>query len=763
MHFANVSKYQKWYLKWNNKLILSIIFFASSALFSQEICKLYLTNSGTSEVSNEPITFGQVFKLGDVPENSGVVILDENNNEIPTQLDVKATWPDGSLRHGIISFKANTFNAKQNKTFIISKTSQTSTQASLNLSDLVGSDFSGKVSIYTGSATYTADLMEALQQPKTKKWLGGNILTSWITSVPFKDDQNSPHPHLSLRLELRAYEGLNHLRADISIENTWSFVPNPSGFVYDATLELNGEAVDEIQGIEHTHHSRWRKVYWLGDAPFVEYAHDNSYLIQTRSVPTYNLGISIDPNALSALETNFPPMSNGNLSDYFPETGANAGIGPLPNFSALYLTSKNTRALKSAFANGQAGGSYQIHYRDQNTDLPITIVDFPYMTLLGNPSDAINPKTGKSEAFPDEANGLEKYTPDQAHQPSIAYLPYLCSGDYFFLEELQFWANYNTIVSNPSYRGFDKGLLNHNQTRGQAWTMRTLANAAFITPDDHPLKDYFEKMLQNNIENYNNLYPQDPSANKLGVLTTSDPRPWMDDFFSWTVGYIFLMGYENIKPMALYKLAYPINRMIASNCWLQAPRYTDELKDGNGEYFASFEAYDDANVSAENCDGLEMNGYPESPTGYGANMQPALAVAVDLDVPGALEAWIKYETRNPKQDYSSEPQFSVVPFSRYTGTAIKPSDAQAGKLAPHSEFYFVGVGDNNIRFQLVQRDIVSIVLFDNMGRRLAAKNLSLPKGEFTHRLASLLPRHKYGTPYILKIRSTKNGNLQLYQ
>ena len=34
---------------------------------------------------------------------------------------------------------------------------------------------------------------------------------------------------------------------------------------------------------------------------------------------------------------------------------------------------------------------------------------------------------------------------------------------------------------------------------GQAWSLRTLGHAAYITPDAHPLKGYFVKQLDNNL------------------------------------------------------------------------------------------------------------------------------------------------------------------------------------------------------------------------------------------------------------------------
>ena len=82
---------------------------------------------------------------------------------------------------------------------------------------------------------------------------------------------------------------------------------------------------------------------------------------------------------------------------------------------------------------------------------------------------------------------------DSAHQPSMAFLPYVVTGDLFYLEELQFWANYNMVQGNPGYRDDKKGLVKWDQIRGQAWSMRTLGQVAFITPDAHPLKSVFRR------------------------------------------------------------------------------------------------------------------------------------------------------------------------------------------------------------------------------------------------------------------------------
>jgi hypothetical protein len=366
------------------------------------------------------------------------------------------------------------------------------------------------------------------------------------------------------------------------------------------------------------------------------------------------------------------PMASGDLTEYMPEAGAHDDIGLLPRFAALYLLTADPRARDNVLANGGTGGSYGIHYRDQATGMPVSLLDYPYMTLLGRPGDTVNPATKKSEAFPDVSDSLATLTPDSAHQPSIAYLPYLLTGDAFYLDELQFWANYNMLESNPYYRDFEKGLLKWNQVRGQGWALRTLGDAAYITPDTHPLKQYFTDRLRYNLEWYAKEYPHNQKANALGYLANGYAivydnyglAPWQDDFFTSAVGHLVEMGFTDAKPLLDWKAKFVVGRMADPGyCWLHASAYSLQVGNAQKVPFTTWAEVARANGSNGPCAGTAMDGYPDSPTGYGGNMQPALAYAVDAGVARASAAWAQYEKRDPKQGYASSPQFAIVPRS----------------------------------------------------------------------------------------------------
>jgi hypothetical protein len=693
--------------------ILALFCGISSA---QGFTQIKIQNPDASAKTDAFATFGMVFKKGDIAPGK---VLSLSGAEY--QIDAKATHADGSLRHAVLTLKFPSLAANEIKTLSLSEGTPGAPGTALDGAEVLKTDFNAIVSLTVSGKAYTASVRDHLAQAKI--WLKGPLCTEWTVTAPVKTAAGEAHPHLHVRFAIRAYAGLKSIRADISVENDWAYEPNPSGITYDASITVGTQEVYTKAGLAHTHHARWRKVFWWGVAQNLHQTYDEDYLFDSNAFPQYDRSVTPDPTALTALKGAFEPMANGNLSTYMPETGAQDGIGPLPHYGALYLLSQDIRARLNVIANGECGGSYQIHFRDKTTDLPVSIDDYPYMTLLGNDPDTKNPKTGKLEAFPAVTNPLAPHIPDDAHQPSIGFLPYIITGDLFHLEELLFWANWNMVEANPLYRGYEKGLLAWGQTRGQAWSLRTLGQAAYITPDAYPMKKYFVDKVANNIEAYINKYPKNPDVNPIGYMEGHYPyspfglAPWMDDFFTWSVGYLVQLGFPAALPMAQWKAKFVVGRMMDPDyCWLKAGVY--ELQVGTSAmvpYKTLKEIYA-ANFPSATCTGVKMDGYPDSPTGYPANMQPALAMAVDMGVTGAKEAWAKYQTRSPKQDYSKLPQFSVVPNPNPASTT-QLNRKRSGMKKDAGRDWYVGLP---FAYDVTQPCDVWVELYEPSGKRAAA-------------------------------------------
>jgi len=627
-------------------------------------------NIGQNDI---PITYGQIFKAGKVPAGSEITATLSNGSEIPVQIDKKASHADGSLRHAVVTVKLPELIAGGNQAVSLEAGGSAGNGAAVSLTDLLASSFEAVAEINLDGNLYTASARELLQSNNIKQWLNGPLVSEWIIGAPVKDASNNPHPHLTAYFHVRAYARMQTVRVDMAIENNWTFVSSPGKATYDVNLKVGDATVYSKVGLAQFHHTRWHKTFWWGVEPKINISHDTEYLQASKAVPNYEDGLSSSETTLNSMISSVEPMEQGNLRSRFGDTGASDQIGPLPRWDALYLVSGDSRALAATLANASAGGSYSMHYRDENTGLPVSIDTYPRLSENGSPT-----------GFPSSSGG-NPLQHDLAHQPSIGYLAYLATGDYYYLEELLFWANYNMLWTNPDYRKESQGIFG-SQNRTQIWSMRTLAYAAYITPDTHPQKQYYLDRLDYNIEfRETNYLPR----NNLGAIQDYDyPQysPWQNDWYVWVFGSMVELGFDNATIMRDWLSQWSKGRMGISAddfCYQLAPTYRYYAAAGPDKetFYPNFRTLYEANfadASAYEC-GSEamrvhlshnvvntMTGYPEYELGYYSNMQPGLAIAVDAGVASKETHWTRFANSSVTPDYSNNPIWAIVPRETLT-------------------------------------------------------------------------------------------------
>jgi hypothetical protein len=645
-----------------------------------------------------PVTFGQVFAPGDLKRSDALHGRLPDGRTLPLQLNVKATHADGSVRHAVVSAllpaagKAQALALVRDKDKGSGKTGAKAA-APASVQALLDAGFTASASAVIGGQAWTASADKLLRQ-KPEVWLDGPLVTEWLVSAPLRNEQGAEHPRLSARFAVRWYRTLGKARVDVSIENAWAYQEAPRNETYDARILIKGQEVYAKTGLVHYNQARWRKTFWWGDVPSVHVRHDSAYLIASHALPNYDRSVSVSGRALADLGAEWTgpktePMGIGLAVPYMPTTGGRNDIGLLPGWGALYLLSMDKRAKQATLGTADLAGSWSMHYRDRRTGRPVSLIDYPYMTILGHPGDTRNPKTGKLEMFPPCPGDACKtpYTHDTSHQASFAYLPYLVTGDVYYLEELEFWAMYDAFSSNPGYRDNIKGLVRSDQVRGQAWALRTLGEAAYIAPDADPLKADFQRIVKSNLDWYNAEYTDNRNANKLGFIANgyaigyekgTGTAPWMDDFFTSAIGHLAELGFNEAGRLLAWKVKFPIQRMTApGTCWVNGAIYALIVRETvNAPFFTSLEQAYQASVPAEvkaqpcGSGGMaqalklkpgEMTGYSSSPTGFPSNMQPALAYAADAGGEVGREAWRRFMARSVKPDYGTAPQFAIVP------------------------------------------------------------------------------------------------------
>ncbi len=678
----------------------------------------FTVNSTGNAVQNwVPMTFGQVFAQGRVANTDNLrAVMDDASMSFDLQMDAKTAWPDGSVKHAIVSGVMPSLDVASSRTFSIDSFGNPLGEAIL-LSDVLAGGFDATVEIILEGAVYTASAAELFNREAPKQWLAGAVASEWRVLSSLQDSDGNAHPHLAVQFNVRAFQGLNNIRVDFVIENNWTYEDDPSNHRYDVALTINGRDVYTKNDQIHFHHARWRKTFWSNDEPQMHIALNPVQFMSTKVMPNYDASLlnNIDETTLQnygntwqSTETTlyvpftnntlgftldgFGPMGNGLANTYMPSTGGREDIGPFPTWGAAYFLSQDARAKAATLGSGDLAGSWPIHYRDKNTGEPVSIQDYP---AVNTEYTSPNPVTGLSERVAlCSVNCGTPYYPDNAHQPSFAYLPYLVTGDYYYLEELLFWTNWSVLNQNPPYRDYQDGVVT-GQVRSLAWVLRKMGQSADIIPDNHAMHDYFNTMLSKNLDYYINNYvvanPNDYGALRPGY---SYPvlSPWMDDFFTWSIGYVTDLGFSEAKPILDWKAKFPVKRMGFTNgsdddfCWIFASSYRLKIApDVGADWYTDIaDAYDATNGIVLGSDGLqfddqgtdcasqematliglqqgEMIRWSGVAFGNPSVLQIALAASVDSGISGALDAWVRFSNRNVQPDYTINPAYAIVP------------------------------------------------------------------------------------------------------
>jgi hypothetical protein len=668
---------------------------ADVPLTGSPITDVRFENTSATAQDKVPVTFGQVFAVGHLQPADVLTGRLDDGTIVPLQIDVKAKHADGSVRHAVISAVLPSLAANTVRTMSMIK-GGTAPTGSTSIDALMRTGFSFSVHAKLNGVDYTASADELLKAGNATTWLNGPVATEWQVSAPLKTSSGAEHPHLQARFAIRWFPGANEARVDVTVENDWAYEPSPQNFTYDADVVMGGKSVYTKAGLTHYNHARWRKLFWFNGAePQVNVKLNTGYLLDSKAMPNFDRTLTMAESNLAAIGAKYTgavtePMNIGMAIPYMPQTGGRDDIGMLPAWAATYLLSMDKRAAQATMGTASLAGSWSSHYRDKNTGRPVSLLDYPYMTINGHYGDTMNPATKKYEAFPTCATTTActtPYTHDASHQPAMVYLPYLVTGDYYYLEELQFWAMWNQFETNPGYRQNVKGLLSSEQVRGQAWSLRTLAEAAYITPDSDRLKSHFVQILDSNLSWYNDTYTNNAAANKLGIIVNgyaivyNDGKgmaPWQDDFFTAAVSHAAELGFEKAKPLLQWKAKFVIDRMSAPGmCWIEGSIYALNVRDSAtspyyatmGEAYAATKGADFMKLGCNTTQMLasfpvklnEMTGYSNATAGYPSNMQPALAAAADAMGDAGKAAWALFMSRSVKPDYRTAPEWAIVP------------------------------------------------------------------------------------------------------
>jgi len=236
--------------------------------------------------------------------------------------------------------------------------------------------------------------------------------------------------------------------------------------------------------IFHRAGSRWTKEFWLGGAPpDLEIDHNLEYLKATRWSWNFDTDTVRNPSLVVpsiAIDEHYQ-LWNSRLHDIYDfanleksqgSPSSDDQDGPIPAWSTVYLRTMDYRLFRSVIGHAELGASWYIHFREGATGKRITrpdsagcawacnasgqgrvlsVTDRPNhfarnVKLQGN---SIPPASRIKIAGGATASATTKggFRLGMIHLFEPFSVPYMLTGDFFFLEELWFWAGYGAAYS----------------------------------------------------------------------------------------------------------------------------------------------------------------------------------------------------------------------------------------------------------------------------------------------------------------------------
>jgi 4-amino-4-deoxy-L-arabinose transferase-like glycosyltransferase len=499
--------------------------------------------SGTTQV-DRPVSIARPFRPGEIRHFVRALV---NGAAVLTQNDVKNRWSDGSLKFAIISFVIPHLPAGGSVSVALTEQPTTDVTGFLTQDDMLARRYDFDATINArGASAQTVSAREILAAGHWRYWLRGPVVTAVIIEdrtaarrydKDFGDGSKALHPIF----EAWFYPRNGTVDVGYTLENTWAS-STPSRGMRDLTYSLTltaGHLSPTVQLVhppfKHIGKSRWHKRHWLGPTPrAIRVDHNMRYLVSTRAIPNYDTSLKVAEPLVTGRYKDWlaapksidgGPNAIGTYEKGLSAAGANDWIGLLTTWDTIYLLTMDEGMHRMAIGNADLAGRIPWHYREADRsagtghyfDVPgsgsvdthgrvvsinarrtVSLWDLSPSSDCGAPYRADRINTG-----PVSSDG---WVTTRDHMPETAYLAYLLTGRYYYLEELQYLAAFIVAHRTGCYSDVEvehrqghNGYLHDSQLRGDAWGFRTLAYAAFLSPDGTAEKAYFEDKLKSNI------------------------------------------------------------------------------------------------------------------------------------------------------------------------------------------------------------------------------------------------------------------------
>ena len=525
-----------------------------------------ITNQSGAVLTNYPLQFGRPFLAGAIPGQPQVLI---NGNPAPTQqADVKNRYPDGSVKFAVLAVVIPTIPA----TGALTLTFQNQAPAPgtpLTASQMLDPSYNFVAFMTlkspTAGVTKTVSAKQMLQNGDYRLWTAGPVAQTIILgddSASRKYDIGFGDGYRPLRPRFHAtfWPSTRQISLRVAVENGLTTELEDMGYTVSirvgavapgGTSSAAGSYFADLTGTQasnprlHWALSAWTKVFWLGGTPEprVNIDYNLGYLTSTRFIANYDPGVTIPESTIASTYGFYTTAAHDDVFDsdiyttQMSSVGGREELGPYPAWNITWLYTGDWRMRQMSLGLADLAAAWPMNLRETASGKRLSRYDpAGSSTGLGhtasitdrqgvsNPTQYLlfyNPVPSSQQlTLVGPIDGNPPWAYSGAHEPSPFYIPYLLTGDPWYLEELYNWAGFAAFSGNgtATVYNFGRGPTGaeggiSDETRGLGWVLRSRAETAFIAPDADPEKAYFTYLVN------------DALARWEGVAITLPARP----------------------------------------------------------------------------------------------------------------------------------------------------------------------------------------------------------------------------------------------
>ncbi|MGZ3236385.1 MAG: hypothetical protein ACXU8A_03325, partial [Burkholderiaceae bacterium] len=295
-------------------------------------------------------------------------------------------------------------------------------------------------------------------------------------------------------------------------------------------------------------------------------------------------------------------------------------------------------------------------------------------------------------------NDPAAWFPDPGHQPNLAYIPYIMTGQRWYLDRLNAQAAFGEISSTPFSSGpyqaagryagqlltgivpslagtADIVIAPDNQLRAAAWTMREIQEAAFVGKPGSFEQGFFTQAV---VDNWNYFLAMKPTltaqqGQAAGWLPNTYgsgyPQiimaPWQQDYFTGIAALGAMMGYSGAQGYINWqKGGWLSGRFITANNPYDGTAYNMVMSDPTGVLYTTWPQIETATVAYGTSNGTlgfsTQNQYAQWARGA---LGAALTLyPTDTNLLNALNFVQLHGTYIDTTSLQNDPTFNVVPL-----------------------------------------------------------------------------------------------------